>query len=131
MLIELSSEEFAQQALFMSLTATPKEELKARTDTEGNPKLAPNGQPTFSTGLKALILANGTPKTEVRGASVNVCHPLDLAFSGTYQPEGRVWVTHYLTNTKQLGVSITVEKLVPVRPTSSLPPMPTIEEGKQ
>lgn len=129
MLISMTSEDFNTQSVFMSLVSTPKEELKARTDTEGNPKLAPNGQPTFSTGLKALTLIDGTPTSEVRGATVNVCQPLDLAFSGTYQSEGRVWITHYLTNAKQLGVSITCEKLVPVRPTSSLPPMPSNEGG--
>lgn len=129
MLISISTEEFNNQAVFMSLVSTKAGDFKARTDLDGNPKLAPNGQPTFSTGLKALTLDNGTPTAEVKGATVNVCAPIDLAFSATYKPEGRVWITHYLTNSKQLGVSITVEKLVPAR-ASSLPPMPT-EGGKQ
>lgn len=123
MLIEMNASDFSTQSVFMSLVSTPKNEMRARTDQEGNPKLSPNGSPTFSTGLKVLALENGNPTSEVRGATVNVCHPLDLVFSGTYQPEGKVWITHYLTNAKQLGVSITCEKLVTVR-SSSLPPMP-------
>lgn len=130
MLLTINANEFSTQNVFISLAKIPKEEIKARTNNDGTPKLAPNGSPTFSTGLKVLTLKNGTPTSEVRGATVNVCQPINLDFSATYKPEGRVWVTHYLTNAKQLGVSITCEKLVPVR-SSSLPPMPTNDGGKQ
>lgn len=123
MLVSLDGATAGNQLSLMALGAVKKGDMKARVDGEGNPKLAPNGSPTYSTPLKLLAVEDGVPVGEIRNASVHVCTPVDLAFGQAYRPAGNVWITHYISGNNRLGVSVVVEKIEPVR-ASSLPELP-------
>lgn len=126
MMISLDGATAEGQFSFMALGATKKGDMKARVDGEGNPKTAPNGTPTFSTPLKLLAVEDDVPVGEIRNASVHTCTPVDLVFGQSYKPAGQVWITHYISGNNRLGVSVIVERIEPVRP-SSLPEMPEVE----
>ncbi len=123
MIILIDGANAGNQLSLMALGAIKKSDLKPRLDSEGNPKLSPAGAPTYATPLKLLAVEDGNPVGEVRNASVHLCTPVDLVFGQTYKPAGQVWVTHYISGNNRLGVSVVVEKIEPVRP-SSLPELP-------
>ena len=123
MMISLEGTTAEGQFSLMALGAIKKADIKPRLDGDGNPKVAPNGAPTYSTPLKLLALEDGVPVGEVRNASVHVCTPTDLTFGQAYKPAGQVWITHYISGNNRLGVSVIVERIEAVRP-SSMPDMP-------
>ena len=123
MIILIDGATAGEQFSMMSLGATKKTDMKPRLDQDGNPKIAPNGSPTYSTPLKLLAVEDGVPVGEIRNASVHLCTPTDLVFGQSYKPAGQVWITHYIAGNNRLGVSVVVEKIEPLR-ASSLPELP-------
>jgi len=84
-------------------------EPRPRTNEDGVPKLAPNGKPTYSTGV-VLARADGG---QDRGITIAVTEPMTLPFGVPMRPDGAVWATPYETNGR-VAVSIICERLVPV-----------------
>ncbi len=76
------------------------------------PKCAPNGKPTFSSGVVVAREDGGVD----RGATISVIEPPAAPWLlGTpLRAAGACWVTPYVTDANRQGLSYTVERLVPV-----------------
>ncbi|GLK16923.1 hypothetical protein GCM10017602_14050 [Herbiconiux flava] len=89
-------------------------EVRPRLNDSGVPKLAPNGKPTFSTGVVVARADGG----QDRGVTISVTEPVVLQLGAALRPDGDVWVTPYETNGR-VGLSIICERLVPVGPVAA------------
>lgn len=100
--------------------ASGQPELRARTDRDGAPKLSPSGRRTFSSGVQPLREGGGFEA----GATIAVIEVPDTPWPvGTrLRAEGDAWLVPYVTQQGRLGLSFTVDRLVPV---TSAPAMPT------
>lgn len=79
------------------------------------PKLTDSGQPIFRAELSAVAPdREGKPRVN-RDASLGVLHPVDVQAGTPYVLSGSVVVTHYVTGSNRLGVSIIADSLVPAR----------------
>lgn len=84
-------------------------EPRPRQREDGTPKLAPDGRPTFSTGVVVARSDGG----QDRGITVAVVEPQEYPLGTRLCPDGRAWVTPSVTDARRLGLSVIVERLVP------------------
>lgn len=86
-------------------------------------KKSPDGR-TIHTTRKAMLWMDEQGE-EVRDLSISVIEPSEAKAAGRVQLAGKAWVTHWIKGGKggeraQLGVSVVVERLEPVRPGSDV-----------
>lgn len=91
------------------------EDFRARMRGD-DPKTAPNGRPTFTSGVVVTRDGGGAD----RSASIAIIEKPTVPWPlGTpLRAEGDCWLTPYVTNDNRQGLSFVVTKLVPVTPTA-------------
>lgn len=93
---------------FMGMGGDPRPRMRG-----DEPKLAPNGKPTFSTGVVAAREDGG----QDRGVTVAVTEPGSYPMGTVLRPDGAVWITPYVLeggSRPSVGISIVAERLVPI-----------------
>jgi len=107
---------------FMSManeeTQPPKKVFGSEADEQ---KTDDNGYPLFAArNLQALRLnEDGSPSGTENGVTVSLRETAPLVFGQVYKLTGDVTVNHWITNSKQLGVSIIADSVEPVSGSAS------------
>ncbi|QCQ17248.1 hypothetical protein [Microbacterium sp. RG1] len=84
-------------------------EPRIRTGDNQVPKLAPNGKPTYASGVVVARPEGGVD----RGVSIAVTEPAVLPLGVALCPAGDIWVTPYESNGR-VALSIVCDRLVPL-----------------
>lgn len=101
------------------------EDLRAREKEQDGrvvAKTSPDGRPTFASGVVVARDMGGQDK----GATIAVIEKptKPWALGTALRAEGACWVTPYVTEANRLGLSFTVERLVPVVAAAAPAPKP-------
>lgn len=107
---KLDAVEAAEQIRVMSMGGDPRPRMK-----DDQPKLAPNGKATYSTGVVAARQDGGQDK----GVTIAVTEPKAYPIGTVLRPDGDVWLTPYVAENgtrTSAGMSFIAERLVPVEP---------------
>ena len=91
--------------------------LPPKKDMNGGQKLDDQGNPLFNArALKAVRIENGRSVGSDDAVSLALREqPGKLAFLGIYALDGNVSIVHYVQNNGRLGVSITADRVVPLK----------------
>ena len=98
----------AAQIVAMSMGGAARPRLR-----EGVAKLSPDGRPTFASGV---VVAREDGQGQERGVSIAVIESTVLPMGALVRPDGKTWVTPYVTDAGRVGVSIVTERLVAAKP---------------
>lgn len=104
----------SNQIVFVSLFAVKADEFKTKTrkDDDGKEQqVTLDGKSEFRTPLKGLRVLDGSPVSEEKNVTIAVLTPTALEAGKYYAPAGKTVITHYVTNTNRLGVSIVAERV--------------------
>lgn len=99
----LADNRWAKGLLAQAMGGAPR----PRTNPDGSPKLAPNGKPTYASGVVVARPEGGAD----RGITIAVTDPAPLPLGAVVHPDGEVWVTPYESNGR-VALSIVCDRLV-------------------
>lgn len=86
---------------------------------EGVPKLSPDGRPTYASGVVVARDDGGVDRNVTIAVIELGKFPLGMAV----RPDGKAWLTPYVTDAQRLGISIVCERLIPVKAERIVPPI--------
>lgn len=118
MRITTDAKNLAQSIALMSMVPQQAADAQVKSFTHKDTgvmetKTDAHGRPLYRADFNVVSMQDGVPVRQEKDVTVALVKPVDVMPGVFYSLAGEVTVTHYVTNSNRLGVSIVAESVQP------------------